>query len=230
MDAVGEVEGGGAGREVEHIAPGGEHEHLVVEHVGLDALDKLLGAGELTLPLKELAQPGDALFVLGGAVAGALVAPVRRDAVLGHAVHLVGANLHLQGAGTGADDRGVEGLVHARLGAGDVVVELAGEGAPGGVHDAEGGVAGGHVLDEDAEGEEVVYLVERLGLAAVATGLLVDGIDVLGAARDLVVDAGVIELGAEAGGHVLDVALAGEAGGAEAGGKDSGRRGLRAPT
>ena len=86
------------------------------------------------------------------------------------------------------------------------------------MHDAEGGVAVGHVLDEDAEGEQVVDLVERLGLAAVAPGLLVDRVDVLGAAGDLGPDPGVVELRAEAGRHVLDVALAGEAGGVETGG------------
>ena len=85
------------------------------------------------------------------------------------------------------------------------------------MHDAEGGVATGHVLHEDAEGEEVVNLVERLRLAAVATGLLVDRVDVLGTPRDFGLDAGIVELDAEPGGDVLDVALAGKARGVETG-------------
>src|SRR5256885_12249078 len=40
-----------------------------------------------------------------------LVAPVRGDAVLGGAVHFVGADLHLEGLAVRADHRGVQRLV-----------------------------------------------------------------------------------------------------------------------
>ncbi|GAF99493.1 unnamed protein product, partial [marine sediment metagenome] len=60
------------------------------------------------------------------------------DAVFGAAVHLIGANLHLQGPRVQAEDSGVEGLVHALLRVGDVIVEGAREGTPQSVDDAQG--------------------------------------------------------------------------------------------
>ena len=47
MDGVGEVDGGGSGGEVLHVAVGCEHEHLIGEHIHLQGVDKLLGIGAL---------------------------------------------------------------------------------------------------------------------------------------------------------------------------------------
>ena len=59
-----------------------------------------------------------------------LVAPVGGHPVLRVLVHLVGADLHLEGLAFGADQRGVQGLVAVGLGGGDVVVELPGDVSP----------------------------------------------------------------------------------------------------
>ncbi len=128
-----------------------------------------------------------------------------RDAELGRAVHLVGADLHLDAAVAGPDDRRVERLVHVGLGQGDVVLEAPGDGRPLRVHDAEGRVAVGHVLHEHAEGDEVLHLLE------VAAGLLhlaPDGVDVLDAALDVDGEAALDEHLAQALGDVVDVAVA----------------------
>ena len=58
-----------------------------------------------------------------------LVAPVRGDAVLGVLVHLLGADLDLDGRPSSSAHDGVQRLVAVRLGPRDVVVELLGIGA-----------------------------------------------------------------------------------------------------
>ena len=95
VDGIGEVDGGGAGGQVLHVAAGGEDEHLVGEHIHLQGVDIVLGVGAL-LVLQQAADP--LVPALGaGALAVLLVFPVGGHAVLRHLVHLLGADLHLEG-------------------------------------------------------------------------------------------------------------------------------------
>ena len=92
---------------------------------------------------------------------------------------MVGSDLNLERLGVGTDDRGVQALVHVRLGHGDVVVELAGNRSPQRVDHAQGRVAVLHVANQQPDGVQVVDLVE---LGALALHLLVDRVQVLGPA------------------------------------------------
>ncbi len=130
---------------------------------------------------------------------------MRRDPGLRDLVHLPGADLHLERLGLRTDDRGVQRLVHVRLGHGDVVVELPGHRAPQRVHDAEGGVAVLHVVHEHADGVEVVDLGE---LGALALHLLGDRVEVLRPPADLGVDRDLCELLAQDADGLVDEALA----------------------
>ena len=96
---------------------------------------------------------------MGGAF---LVAPVRRDAVLGNPVHFPGADLHLKGEGDlpAADDGGVQGMVHIDLGYGDIVLEAARDLVPQRVDDAQHGIAVRDGVHDDADGDQVVDLVK----------------------------------------------------------------------
>src|SRR5438477_9372710 len=143
-----------------------EDEDLVLEDVDLERLDELLRVGHVVLPLEQLADPRELGLVVAVALAALLVAPVRGDAVPSEVVHVASAHLDLDRLPAGADDRGMEGLVHIRLGHGDVVVELPGYRRPERVHHAERGVAGGHVVDDRADRENVVDLFEADALAA----------------------------------------------------------------
>ena len=134
-----------------------------------------------------------------------LVAPVRGDSDLGRLVHLPGADLDLDRAPVGADHRGVQRLVHVGLGGGDVVLEAVGDRHVQAVHEAEGGVAVAHRLDEDAHGAEVVDLLEGRSLGP---HLVVDAVEVLRPAGDLRVDPGLGEVGLDRGLELLDVDLA----------------------
>ncbi len=103
---------------------------------------------------------------------------MRGDAFLGDAVHLLGADLHFELMAAFADHRGVQRLVAVGARDGDEVLDAAWDGPPQRVDKAEDGVTGGHVLGNDADGEEIVDLVER---AALALDLLEDGVEALDA-------------------------------------------------
>ena len=105
------------------------------------------------LPFDQLAQPGDALVVLGGPLLAFLIFPVRRDAFFGDAVHLLGADLNFEMPAFGADDGGVERLVEIGAGNGDEVFDAAGNGTPLVVDHAERGVAVLHRIGDDADGQ-----------------------------------------------------------------------------
>ena len=124
---------------------------------------------------------------------------------LGHLVHRVGPDLDLERLAVERDHRGVERLVEVVLGDRDVVVELARDRAPQRVHDAQRRVAVADLVDEQADRVDVVDLAE---LRALALHLLPDAVDVLGAALELGLDAGVREARPELLDRPLDVALA----------------------
>jgi hypothetical protein len=74
---------------------------------------------------------------------------------------------------------------------GDEVLDAAGDGTPKGVNEAENGIAGGYVLRNDADGQEVVDLIEGdLG----ALLLLEDGVEALDAPFDAGFDIVIAEL------------------------------------
>ena len=111
-----------------------------------------------------------------------LVLPVRGDAFFGDAVHLLRANLNLEGLALRADDGGVERLVEVVARRGDPVLEAARYGLPEGVDYAEGGVAVARLVGrDDARGDEVVDLVE---LNLLPLELLVDRVEPFDATLD----------------------------------------------
>ncbi len=106
---------------------------------------------------------------------------MRGDTQFGLLVHVEGADLHLQGLVLGTHHGGVQALVAVALGARDVVVELAGNGLPEAVHQAQYVEAVLDVAHQHAQGTHVVDLVEGQALLA---HLRQDAGDVLGAAAD----------------------------------------------
>ena len=154
-----------------------------------------VASGDVALPVEQLAQPGELGVVLAVGLGAFLVAPVGGDADLGDLVHRLGPDLDLERLAVERDDRGVERLVEVVLGDRDVVVELAGDRAPERVDDAERRVAVADLVDQDADGVDVVDLAE---LRALALHLLPDAVDVFRAALEVGLDAGRLELRASA--------------------------------
>ena len=146
--------------------------------------------------MASLARPNDRLF---------LVLPVRRDAVLGPAVHVPGADLQLHRLAAGPDDRRVQRLVHVELRHRDVVLEPARDRVPARVDDAERRVAVPDRIDQDADADQVVDVVEA---DVPGDHLLVDRVVVLGTAGDLRVDLGLAQVGADVLDDFLQESLA----------------------
>ena len=209
---VGEVHRGGAGRQGDHIALRREHEDLAGRQVVAQRLQELARVGGLPLPVQQLAHPGHLVDLDRGLAAaavaalGLLVAPVRGDAVLRGAVHLAGADLHLQRLALRADHRGVQRLVDAEAGLGDVVLEPAGHRLPQRVHHAHRRVAVPHLVDQDAHAHQVVDVVE---VAAPHDHLLVDRVVVLRPPLDLRGQPRVLQLGGQLVGHRAQVGVPG---------------------
>ena len=115
---VGEVHRRRPRRQRDHVALRREHEDLLHRKVVAQRLQELAGVRGLPLPVEQLTHPGHVVDLgrgvrmRGVAALGFLVAPVRGDAVLGGAVHVAGADLHLQRLALRTDDRGVQRLVH----------------------------------------------------------------------------------------------------------------------
>ena len=82
----------------------------------------------------------------------------------------------------------MERLIDILARAGDVVVEFARDRTPEAVHCSQHCVTVRDAIDEDAEREQVVDFVERLSLLGVLPHLLVNAVDVLGAALDCRLD------------------------------------------
>ena len=199
VDGVGKVDGRGAGGQVDDIAVGGEHEHLIGEHVHLQGVDKVLGIGALLI-LQQAAHPFVAALVTG-ALAVLLVLPVGGHAVLGHLMHLPGADLYLEGDAALAHHRGVQTLVHVGLGGSDIVLETTQNGLIQVVYQAQNVIAVRHSVHDDAESEQVEHVVQRLVLGV---HLAVDGVGVLHAGLHRGVDAGLPQAGGDLvvdGGH-----------------------------
>ena len=190
VDDVGEIEHRGPFRQVDHLALRGQQVDPVLDDIGAECGEQGRVVLLLVAPFEQLAHPGDLALEARVGAAAFLVAPVRGKAEFGIGVHVVGADLHLEGAALGADHGGVQGLVIVSLRAGDVVVEFAGDERPQRMHDAERRVAGRHVADQYAQGADVVELGK---VEALLLHLPPDRTDVFGPAGDIGFDAGLIE-------------------------------------
>ena len=107
---------------------------------------------------------------------------MRRAALLGVRMHGGGTNLDFKNLTRVGSHHGVQRLITVGLGLGDVVVELARQRGPHGVHHAQGGIAGTDVTDDDAQGSQVHHLLE---LQMLALHLAPDAVDVFGSANHL---------------------------------------------
>ena len=92
-------------------------------------------------------------------------------------MHLVGADLYLQGLAIGANNSGVERPVHIILRSSYEVVEFAGDRAPQAVHNSQHGIALLNRVNDDAYAPHVVDLIEG---QAFAIHLLIDRVNVFG--------------------------------------------------
>ena len=160
VDGVREIDGRRAARQGDHAALGREAVDFLRIQIHFKGGHELAGIAHIALPFDQLAEPGDALIVIGRAAAAFFVLPVRRDALLGDAVHLIGADLDFEMAAFGAHDGRVQGLVQIGPRDGDKILDPAGDGMPLVVNDAQSGVTVLHRIGNDAHSEKIVDLVQ----------------------------------------------------------------------
>ena len=182
VDRVGEVDGRRARGQVDDVAARREGEHFLGQQVALDVAEQIRGVGAGALAFQQLAHPGQALVQLVVAARDAgLVLPVRGDAVLRHAVHVPGADLHLKRDGLASDDRCVQGLVAVGLRGRDVVLEAIGQRVVHIVDQPQRGIALGDVVEDDTHSVNVINFLEILILHI---HLAVNAVDALDAVAD----------------------------------------------
>ena len=182
VHGVGEVDDGGPAGHGHDVAIGGEDIDLVGEQIDLDVLEKFLGIACLLLHLQQALEPLGGMA--WGGVAG-FVQPMGGDAGLGDALHVLGADLYLDGATEGPEHHGVQRLIAIGLGDGDVILEASGHGLVQIVDDAQGAVTGVHLVDDDAK---AVHIGDFVKAQVLVTHLVVDAVQVLLSAHHLRLD------------------------------------------
>ncbi len=112
VDRVGKIDRGGSPRERHDLALGRENVDFLGKQIALDVFEKFLRIARLGLNLEQALQPAMRLLLRLGDVelAAGLVQPVRGHARLGNAVHVLGADLRLEGCAERPEERGVQRL------------------------------------------------------------------------------------------------------------------------
>ncbi|MPM63878.1 hypothetical protein SDC9_110762 [bioreactor metagenome] len=181
VDGVCKVDGGRTDRQVNQVAAGRKDKDFVVKKVDFKGRHEVLGVGGCRLDFKELAHPFEfpvERILLGHAP---LVFPVGRDAELRRAVHIPSADLNLKGHAFGTDDGGMNALIHVGFRGRNIVFELAGNGAPHVVDDAQHIVAFLDCVDDDSNCVKVINFGQRLVLLI---HFIIDTVNMLYAAFD----------------------------------------------
>ena len=182
VQRVGEIHRRRAGRQVDHLALRREHVDGVVERraprlrpvAATSSRHARSWRSQAIFCSNALRVPSACLL---------LVAPVRGDAVLGLAVHLLGADLHFERPAPRAEHRGMQRLVEVALGPRDVVVELLAGSAARGCAPRR---ARRSSPSPPARSRAARARRSTCGeVEALAAHLVPDGIDVLGPAGDL---------------------------------------------
>ena len=160
VDRVGEINRRGAARKDHHASFRREGVNLLGIEVHAQSREKFARLLHLLHPLDQMAHPDDALIVgRRRHVVTVFIFPVRGDALLGDAMHILRSNLHFERL-AGMNHGRVQRLVEVRARHGDVVLESPGHGPPDLMDHAERGVAILHRVGDHAHGQQVVDLIE----------------------------------------------------------------------
>ena len=119
VNAVGEIERGGAGRQIDNLALRRHDIDPLLRDVALKTRHQAVRHVAVSFPLEHLAHPGNPPLAVMVGPAAFLVRPVRGYPELGVLVHLRRADLNFQCLTLRSDDRSVQRAIVVRLGVGE---------------------------------------------------------------------------------------------------------------
>ena len=179
MNVVGKIKRRAALGKLSHITVGGQGIHIRFKKFAAHRIEKFLGVLELLQPLHQLFQSPENLGILLADGLPLFISPVGRHTFLGNPIHLPGADLHLHEFTVRADNRGMHRLVVVGLRGADKILYASGHRRPVGMHHTKGLVTFGDRINNDPEGNLVIYLLQRDFLG---NDFFVDRVKVFGAA------------------------------------------------
>ena len=131
---------------------------------------------------KQLTQGSNAFVHCDIMFAAFLVRPVRGNTQFSEFVHFSCTDLHFYTAALGIENHSMQGLIAVFFGIGDVIVKFLGYGLPRAMHDAQGGIAVGQIIDYNPHRQQIVQFVD---IQLFALHFFPDAVDMLGAAINL---------------------------------------------
>src|SRR5258708_9785763 len=134
MNGVSEIDWSGIARQHDHFAFRGEGVDLFGIEIDFQRRDEFVGITDMALPCDDLPQPRQALFVLRR-IRAVLVFPMGGDSLLGHLVHLFGADLDFKRRSVFRDHRGMQRLVEVGARHGDEILDASRDRPPDVVDD-----------------------------------------------------------------------------------------------
>src|SRR6185436_4126912 len=165
VDRIGEVDGCGVAWQYDHFSARSEGVHLLRVQVHFQRGHELAGILDILLPLDQVPQPGNALIVVRRPLFPFFVIPVRGDALFRNAMHLFGADLHLEMPAFRAHNGCVQRLIQIGAGNSDEILDPARYWPPFIVDHAQCPIAVPDRIGDDADRHEIVHLLDGYLLA-----------------------------------------------------------------
>ena len=142
--------------QLDDVARRCEHEDLVLIQIQFQEFEKFARCLRVELQFENLTKPRELPIQFAGRLAGLLVQPVRRDSIVGGAMHLARPDLDFKQLTSRSEHCGVQRLVAVRLWLRDVVLDALLYWRPAVVNDPQRVIAFEHVGDDDADREQIV--------------------------------------------------------------------------
>ena len=166
MNAVREIYRRRARGQVDDLSRWGENVDVIGEEILLDVVDELPCGIRVALVIQKVPHPCELAVELVRPCLAFFIKPMRGNAVLSRAVHLLRADLYLKGHAEIGEQRRMQRPIHICLRHGDVILEPSRHGFPKGMNDAQCGVTVVDRSDNDPDRNKIVDLVKVFGVVA----------------------------------------------------------------